>query len=294
VPSFRGQGPLCATTAPPSDAGTMCRGRTPAPGVLGHGPNGLSLQTKTKVPNPVSPTEASGGGGLLTAANMIGSMVLAGAPEQSKPDQKKPGQTKPKSTSLSFEYEPMRKDLIPYLTAGNGFTPVSPFFAVRPGCYAVHGNSEISIRDSDRNNVASQYDTYRQYRGWDLTVAGPGYTAIGEVDNWKLDSKGSGPNWKDVPGGKFADTPPNWNEGRSLLEFFVAVDGHPEIGSLYFFVVVSLKPGHYRVEMSSALFSPPKDGDPIPLKNTSQPWAQESGCGIKLDSGWLKAPAGIQ
>ena len=32
----------------------------------------------------------------------------------------------------------------------------------------------------------------------------------------------------------------------------MAVEGHPEIGALYFSIIVSIKPGQYRVEMSSA------------------------------------------
>jgi hypothetical protein len=52
---FKGQAPLCATTAPPSDSGTLCRARTPAPGVLGYGANGSALQTKIRKTGPVSP-----------------------------------------------------------------------------------------------------------------------------------------------------------------------------------------------------------------------------------------------
>jgi hypothetical protein len=109
------------------------------------------------------------------------------------------------------------------------------------------------------------------------------------VYKWVVDTQGNGPSWKDVPGEKFTDSPAEWQDQRDMLEFFVTVDGHPEIGSLYFFVIVSLKPGQYRVEMSSGLYSPYK-GDSSPLANTSQPWAKESGCTIDVDSGWRKAP----
>ena len=112
---------------------------------------------------------------------------------------------------------------------------------------------------------------------------------IRDHQNVIIDTEGNGPSWKDIPGAKFDASPP-WREGRDLLEFVVAVDKHPEIGTLYFFVIVSLKPGQYRVQMSSALYSP-YTGDSSPLGNSPQPWAEESGCTIKVDSGWLKAPA---
>lgn len=195
---------------------------------------------------------------------------------------------KDQSPRLSFQYEPTNKDLSMHLAAANGYSRVGNFLAVMPGKYFVHGNSEISLLDKNGKNVASQYDTLRQWRTWDLPP-GTGYTAVGPVYKWVIDTEGNGPSWKDIPGAKFDASPP-WREGRDLLEFVVAVDKHAEIGTLYFFVIVSLKPGQYRVQMSSALYSP-YTGDSSPLGNSPQPWAEESGCTIKVDSGWLKAPA---
>jgi hypothetical protein len=123
-------------------------------------------------------------------------------------------------------------------------------------------------------------------RTWTL-ACGPGYTPIGPIYNWNLDTQGNGPSWLDIPGAKLG-SPEEWPEEREMLEFFVMADGHPELGSLYFFVIVSLKPGQYHVEMSSALYG--NTGDASPPGNTPEPWAKESGCKIPVDSGWLKVP----
>lgn len=64
--------------------------------------------------------------------------------------------------------------------------------AARPGVYFVQGNSEISILDKNRKNVASQHETFRQWRSWTL-APGTGYTAFGTVDNWAIDTQGNGP-----------------------------------------------------------------------------------------------------
>jgi hypothetical protein len=197
--------------------------------------------------------------------------------------------TKGRSSQLSFEYEPTKKDLSMHLTAGKGFSRVSPFLGVIPGFYFVHGNSEISIRDKNGKNVAQQYTTFRQIRNWDLAL-GIGYSVVAG-SKWAIDTQDAGPSWKDVPGRKYIESPPEWKEERDLLEFFVAVDKHPEIGTLYLFVIVSIKPNQYRVEMSSALYSPPAEEPEAPLGNTSQPWAAESDCRIVLDTGWLTVPA---
>jgi len=194
-----------------------------------------------------------------------------------------------KAPQLSFEYEPTRKDLSMHLAAGNGFSRVSPFLGIMPGFYFVHGNSEISIKDKNGKNVAQQYTTFRQIRSWNLAL-GIGYSAVTGT-KWEIDTKDAGPSWKDVPGGKYPESPPEWKERRELLEFFVTVDKHPEIGTLYCFVIVSLKPNQYRVEMSSALYGPPTEDPTAPLGNTPQPWAEESNCKIALDTGWLTVPA---
>jgi hypothetical protein len=188
---------------------------------------------------------------------------------------------------VSFQYEPTKQDRIMGRPNANGFRGLSPFLAVMPpSSYLVHGNSEILILDQHKKNVASQYDTLRYMRTWTL-ASGPGYTPIGPTYNWNLDTQGNGPSWLDIPGAKLG-SPEEWPEEREMLEFFVMADGHPELGSLYFFVIVSLRPGHYHIEMSSALYG--NTGDASPPGNTPQPWAKESGCKITVDSGWLKVP----
>lgn len=196
---------------------------------------------------------------------------------------------KARSSQLSFKYEPTRKDLSMHLAAGNGFSRVSHFLGVMPGFYFVHGNSEISILDQNGKNVAQQYTTFRQIRSWNLAL-GIGYSAVAG-SKWEIDTQDAGPSWEDVPGAKYPESPPEWKERRELLEFFVEVDKHPEIGTLYCFVIVSLKPNQYRVEMSSALCSPPTEDPSAPLKNSPTPWAEESHCRIVLDTGWLTVPA---
>jgi hypothetical protein len=188
---------------------------------------------------------------------------------------------------VSFQYEPTKQDRIMGRPNANGFVRSEPV----PGCDAslqLPGarDSEILILDQNRKNVASHYDTLRYMRTWTL-ACGPGYTPIGPIYNWNLDTQGNGPSWLDIPGAKLG-SPEEWPEEREMLEFFVMADGHPELGSLYFFVIVSLKPGQYHVEMSSALYG--NTGDASPPGNTPEPWAKESGCKIPVDSGWLKVP----
>ena len=54
---FRDPGPTCVTTAPASDAGTQCRGRTPVPGTLRCDTKGTDLHKGTDL--PVSKTTSS-------------------------------------------------------------------------------------------------------------------------------------------------------------------------------------------------------------------------------------------
>jgi hypothetical protein len=188
---------------------------------------------------------------------------------------------------VSFQYEPTKQDRIMGRPNANGFVRSEPV----PGCDAslqLPGarDSEILILDQNRKNVASHYDTLRYMRTWTL-ACGPGYTPIGPIYNWNLDTQGNGPSWLDIPGAKLG-SPEEWPEEREMLEFFVMADGHPDLGSLYFFVIVSLKPGQYHVEMSSALYG--NTGDASPPGNTPEPWAKESGCKIPVDTGWLKVP----
>jgi hypothetical protein len=189
---------------------------------------------------------------------------------------------------LWLQYQPTKQDLIAGRPNATGFRGLGPFLAVMPpSSYLVHGNSEVLLLDQNKRNVALQYDTLRYMRTWTL-ASGTGFTPTGPIYNWNLDTQGNGPSWIDIPGAKLFADPAEWPEEREMLEFFVMVDGYPEVGSLYFFVVVSLKPGQYRVEMSSALLG--KTGDASPPGNTPQPWATESRCAIPIDSGWLRVP----
>ena len=41
----------------------------------------------------------------------------------------------------------------------------------------------------------------------------------------------------DIPGMIFIKGPKEWADERDTLEFVVAVEGHPEIGAVYFFIM---------------------------------------------------------
>jgi hypothetical protein len=197
---------------------------------------------------------------------------------------------KSQKTQLSLEYNPTPGDLSMYTVKGQGRSRPSAFLAVAgPSDNLVHGNSVISLKNKNDEDVAADYGTWRQWRIWRL-ASGNGYNAVGSPESpWDDDNRTGNANWMDIPGYILADDPAQWKEERRMLEFVVAVGKHPEFGALYFFVVISLKPGQYRVEMSSAkdiLFAKFKD-----LEKTRQPWAQQSGCTIKVDSNWLKVRA---
>jgi hypothetical protein len=70
---FRDQGSLCATTAPASDSGTLCRGRSPAPGPLGQGANRPAF-------SPNMRNTSSGGAGGPLAIGMLRDLIFAAAP----------------------------------------------------------------------------------------------------------------------------------------------------------------------------------------------------------------------
>jgi hypothetical protein len=61
--------------------------------------------------------------------------------------------------------------------------------------------------------------------------------------------------------------------------------GSPWDRSVVFLYHVSIKPGQYRVEMSSAQDMPFSKWNE--LKKTNTPWTQKSGCAIAVDSTWL-------
>jgi hypothetical protein len=72
---FRNQGPICSTTAPSNDSGTMCRNRTPSPGPLGHGANSLGLYAKRD-----KALSSAGGAHLMMAAHILSQMAMGATP----------------------------------------------------------------------------------------------------------------------------------------------------------------------------------------------------------------------
>jgi hypothetical protein len=160
---------------------------------------------------------------------------------------------------VSFQYEPTKQDRIMGRPNANGFVRSEPV----PGCDAslqLPGARDSEILILDHRPDLQLEPRYARQRS--------------ELARYPRRAK--------------LGSPEEWPEEREMLEFFVMADGHPDLGSLYFFVIVSLKPGQYHVEMSSALYG--NTGDASPPGNTPEPWAKESGCKIPVDTGWLKVP----
>jgi hypothetical protein len=151
----------------------------------------------------------------------------------------------------------------------------------------VHGNSYTEVKKQGED-ISSNYNTWRRWRIWRL-FGGTGFNPAGPPESdWADDNLSKTPNWMDIPGFDFAVGPAQWKDERYLLEFVVSVEGHTaEVGALYFFVIVSTKPGQYRVEMSSAKTIPFAKWAEI--AKTKQPWAKASESVIKVDSLWLTA-----
>jgi hypothetical protein len=187
---------------------------------------------------------------------------------------------------LTLEYTPTKDDQSSRTARGQGRTYLSPFLSVSgPSDFMVHGNSYVTVWEDGRD-VTGQYDTWRRWRIWSLPKVGLNPSGPPDFD-WKDDNLSKIPNWRDTPGYQSVAGPDAWMSQRTLLEFVVAIEEHPDAGALYFFVVVSTKPGQYRVEMSDAKsipFAKYKE-----LVKTKHPWAQASGCPIKVDSLWLPA-----
>lgn len=187
---------------------------------------------------------------------------------------------------LTIEYIPTSTDLAPTVTKGRGYASYpSHFLAQGPGAL-VHGNSTIAINNGTED-VSSDYATWRRMRIWAVPI-GDDIPTRGKLDwKWHDDNMSKIRNWTDIPGAIFADGLAGKPTQRSLIEFVVAVEGHPEIGAVYFFVIVSTSATQYRVQMSDSKSIPFADWSKI--NATSAPWAVASGCSIVVNSGWLVA-----
>jgi len=184
-----------------------------------------------------------------------------------------------------LEYKPTNTDLSPHVARGQRRRYLTHFFSVfGKHDYMVHGNSSITVTKNGRD-VTDKSITWRRMRIWSLTNES-GFNATRPPDfDWMDDAKSETPNWMDIPSYGGVDPPEKWKTERKMLEFAVAVDGHLDSGILYFFVIVSLKRGQYRVEMSSAKRIEYEDWQA--LKKTQQP--QPSDYTIEIDSTWLTA-----
>jgi hypothetical protein len=182
-------------------------------------------------------------------------------------------------TDLSLVYTPTDNDLTSMVPRGSNRTSRSSYLSVfGTSDYLVHGNSFIKVMQNG-GDVSSRYATWRWWRIW--------HGAKLDQD-WLDDNLSKRSNWVDIPGMQFADGPDKWRDEQYLLEFVVSVDGHTtESGALYIFVGISVKPGQYRVEMSSAKTIPFTQWKE--LSRIRRPWRQLSGCAIALNSGWMSA-----
>lgn len=184
-----------------------------------------------------------------------------------------------------LEYTPTNTDFSVYVARGKGRRYPSHFFSVfGKHDFMVHGNSSITVTRNGLD-VTKKSITWRRMRIWSLT-ADSGFNASRPADfDWFDDNKSEIPNWMDIPSYGGVDPPERWKTERKMLEFAAAVDGHLDSGILYFFVIVSLKKGMYRVEMSSAKTIDYEDWKA--LKKTQQP--QPTGYKMPIDTTWLAA-----
>lgn len=184
-----------------------------------------------------------------------------------------------------LEYTPTNTDLSTRVPRGQGRQYLTHFFSVSgKNDYMVHGNSSITVTKNGRDLTAKAI-TWRRLRIWSLTNES-GFNAGRPPDFDRFDdAKSETPNWIDIPSYGGPEPPEKWKTERKMFEFAVAVDGHLDSGILYYFVIVSIKKGQYRVEMSSAKKIEYEDWQA--LKKTQQP--QPSGYTIAIDSTWLAA-----
>ena len=194
---------------------------------------------------------------------------------------------------FTLEYLPTSMDLSKYTDKYRTFHPRGPFLTADHDGYGVHGNSYIIVKENDLD-VSGNYSTWRFWRLWRL-APGDNLNPIGppennwEDDNLADDNGKRRSNWLDVPGYLMVIEPKKWEDERHMLEFVVSVDGHTaEANLLYFYVIVSLKPEQYRIQMSRALSSSFKKWREISA--TRKPWAGPS-LSITVDSLWRSAEA---
>jgi len=188
---------------------------------------------------------------------------------------------------LTIEYIPTETDLARDTVKGRGYAAYpSHFLAVGPGAL-LHGNSITAIQKGT-DDVAGNYKTWRRWRIWKVPV-GDGIPSAGAKleSRWADDNVSKQPNWMDVPGFIYAGGIAGLPAERRLLEFVVAAEGHPAIGAVYFFVVLNIGVGQYRVQMSDGKSMPFADWAKISA--TTAPWTGASGCKIVVDSRWLPA-----
>ena len=184
-----------------------------------------------------------------------------------------------------LEYTPTYTDFSAHVARGQGRSYLTQFFSVfGKHDFQVHGNSSITVTRNGLD-VTDKTPTWRRMRIWSLT-SDSGFNASRPADfDWFDDNLSEIPNWMDIPAVGSVDPPGHWKTMRKMLEFAVAVDGHLDSGILYFFVIVSLRKGKYRVEMSSAKKIEYEDWQE--LKKSQQP--QPTGYSMPVDSTWLDA-----
>jgi hypothetical protein len=189
------------------------------------------------------------------------------------------------SDDYILKYTPTNADNSARTVKGRGRQYLTSFYSVSGKFdHMVHGNSSITVTLNGRD-VTEKSKTWRRWRIWSLTGDSGFNASLPPDSDWGDDNLTGNANWLDIPGYIIVPAPDQWKTERKLLEFVVGVDDHLDSGFLYFFIVVSLKKGQYRVEMSSAKKIEFEDWRP--LKNSQQP--QASGCPIQIDSTWQNA-----
>ena len=155
---------------------------------------------------------------------------------------------------LDLEYEVVTRSLTPETTAykkvvnfGNSAT-----LGRHGTSYFVHGNNRIHIKNESRGT--DLFKMYRVFRVWSApldpsTQNRTGPYSTGAEKNWFINDGTGGTLWIDVPGQQIPMSASARKNERHLTEFLVGIEGRPNVGGLYFIVIVDETLLEYQVSM---------------------------------------------
>jgi len=159
--------------------------------------------------------------------------------------------------ALDLEYEVVARSLTTETTAYKTVVSVGNNATLgRHGTsYFVHGNNRIHIKNASRGTDV--FKMYRVFRVWSApldpsTHNRTGPYSTGAEKNWFINDGTGGTLWIDVPGQQIPMSANARQKERHLTEFLVGIEGRPNVGGLYFIVIVDETPSEYQVSMYEA------------------------------------------